>query len=236
MALFALGDTHLSLGTDKPMDIFRGWQDYMTRLESSWRAIVGEEDTVVLCGDISWAMKLANTREDFAFLHSLPGRKLILKGNHDYWWSTKRKMDAFIEACGFSTLSILFNNCGTYGRYALCGTRGWSYDCPENEQLVLLREAGRLRMSLEAGAKTGLEPLVFLHYPPLYGDYRCDEIMDVLHEFGVRRCVYGHLHAQAHKRASIGEFEGIDMRLVSADYCGFVPVLLEGNIVPESGR
>jgi len=227
MALFALGDTHLSLGTDKPMDVFRGWQNYTDRLERNWRAVVDEDDTVVLCGDISWAMKLENTRADFAFLHSLPGRKIILKGNHDYWWMTKKKMDTFLENEGFSSLSILFNNCFEYGDHVICGTRGWSYDCPASEQLVLLREAGRLRMSLTEGAKTGLEPIVFLHYPPVYGDYRCDEIMDVLGEFGVKRCVYGHLHGAAHLKATIGIVEDISMKLVSADFCDFTPILIE---------
>jgi len=227
MALFALGDTHLSLGTDKPMDVFRGWQNYLERLEKHWRSVVSDDDTVVLCGDISWAMKLENTKEDFAFLDGLPGKKIIIKGNHDYWWMTKRKMDNFLEEQNFSTLSILFNNCFVYGDYVLCGTRGWSYDCPQSEQLVLLREAGRLRMSLAEGSKTGLEPIVFLHFPPLYSDYRCDEIMAVLHEFGVKRCVYGHLHGASHQKASIGRFEGIDMKLVAADYCDFMPVLLE---------
>ncbi len=229
MALFALGDTHLSLGTDKPMDIFRGWQDYTRRLEQNWRAVVSDNDTIVLCGDISWAMKLENTYNDFSFIHSLPGKKIILKGNHDYWWMTKKKMDNFIEANNFSSISILFNNCFVYDNLVLCGTRGWSYDCPASEQLVLLREAGRLRMSLTEGAKTGLESVVFLHYPPLYGDYRCDEIMEVLHEFGVKRCVYGHLHGAAHQKACIGTFEGISMKLVSADYCGFMPVLLDNR-------
>ncbi len=228
MALFAIGDTHLSLGTDKPMDKFYGWQNYTERLEKNWRAVVSEGDTVVICGDISWAMKLENTYNDFSFLDSLPGKKIILKGNHDYWWMTKKKMDDYLERSGFTTLSILFNNCFVYKDFVLCGTRGWSYDCPAGEQLVLLREAGRLRMSLTEGAKTGLEPIVFLHFPPLYSDYRCDEIMEVLHEFNVRRCVYGHLHGASHQKASIGTFEDIAMKLVAADYCQFTPVLLEG--------
>ena len=227
MALFALGDTHLSLGTDKPMDVFPGWDNYLERLESNWRAVVSDNDTVVLCGDISWAMKLENTKADFAFLDGLPGKKIIIKGNHDYWWMTKRKMDTFLAEQGFSTLSILFNNCFVHGNRVLCGTRGWSYDCPESEHLVLLREAGRLRMSLTEGAKTGLEPIVFLHFPPLFENYRCDEIMEVLHEFGVKECVYGHLHSYSQQKACVGMHEGISMKLVAADYCGFMPVLLE---------
>ncbi|MBE6753617.1 MAG: serine/threonine protein phosphatase [Ruminococcaceae bacterium] len=226
MALFAIGDTHLSLGTDKPMDIFRGWQDYTGRLEKNWRAVVSDEDTVVIAGDVSWAMKLENTLEDFSFLHSLPGRKLIMKGNHDYWWSTKAKMERFIEEQGLDSLHILFNNSYVCSGAVVCGTRGWSYDCPQGEQSVLLRECGRLRMSLDSAKDSGLEPIVFLHYPPLYGDYRCDEIMDVLHEYGVKRCLYGHLHGQSHKKAAQGIQEGIEMKLIAGDYVDFVPYLV----------
>ena len=169
MALFVTADIHLSLGTDKPMDIFRGWQDYMLRIENNWRRLITDDDTVVIAGDISWAMKLENTDADFSFLHSLPGKKIIIKGNHDYWWNTKKKMDEYIAAKDFSSISILFNNAYAFGNYAICGTRGWSYDCPQSEQTVLLRECGRLRASLDAGKALGLEPIVFLHYPPLRG-------------------------------------------------------------------
>ena len=226
MSLFAIGDLHLSLGEDKPMDKFRGWNDYLSRLQRGWRQLVSDDDTVVLCGDISWAMKLEHTVEDFAFINSLPGRKLILKGNHDYWWTTKTKMDRHLAENGFDTMQILFNNSFVYGDFAICGTRGWSYDCPQSEQIVLDRECGRLRASLDS-AGSGLTPIVFLHYPPLYGDYRCDEIMDVLHEYDIGRCYYGHLHGASHSRAVTGVHEGIDMRLISADFCGFVPVLCE---------
>lgn len=227
MALFATADLHLSLGTDKPMDIFRGWQDYMIRIENNWRKLITDDDTVVIAGDISWAMKLENIDADFSFLHSLPGKKIIIKGNHDYWWNTKKKMDEYIAAKDFSSISILFNNAYAYGGYALCGTRGWSYDCPQSEQTVLLRECGRLRASLDAGKALGLEPIVFLHYPPVYGDYRCDEIMDVLHEYNISRCYYGHLHGHSHTRALNGIYEGIEMRLIASDFCQFIPLIVE---------
>ncbi|MBE6765173.1 MAG: serine/threonine protein phosphatase [Ruminococcaceae bacterium] len=228
MALFAVGDLHLSLGADKPMDIFGGWKDYVSRIENNWRRIVSDKDTVVICGDVSWAMKLENTAEDFRFIDSLPGRKIILKGNHDYWWNTAKKMNAYLADGGFSTLNILHNNFYTYGDYAICGSRGWSYDCPQSEKTILLRECGRLRMSLDSAAQSGLEPLVFLHYPPVYGDYRCDEIMDVLHEYNIKLCCYGHLHGPSHTRALTGDVEGINMKLVACDYTGFMPVLISG--------
>ena len=212
------------------MDKFRGWENYEQRLRKNWLSIVKPDDTVVLAGDISWAMKLTDTLADFGFLHELPGKKLLGKGNHDYWWSTKKKMDDWLAECGFDDMSILFNNAFAYGKYAVCGTRGWSYDCPADERNVLLREVGRLEASIKAGLDMGLEPLVFLHYPPVYGDYVCEEITEVLKKFNVRRCLYGHLHGAARGKAVTGNWEGIEMRLISADHVGFVPQLILPDI------
>ncbi len=226
MALFAIADLHLSIGENKKMDKFRGWEGYEERLTASWNAIVKPTDTVVIAGDISWAMKLTDTLADFTFLHGLPGRKLLMKGNHDYWWCTKKKMDDWLASNGFDDMSILFNNAFACGNYAVCGTRGWSYDCPENEQNVLLREVGRLETSIRTGIDMGLEPLVFLHYPPVYGDYVCGEIMEVLRRYGIKKCLYGHLHGAARGKAVTGDYEGIQMRLISADHVGFIPQLI----------
>jgi predicted phosphohydrolase len=168
MALFVLGDPHLSLGASKPMDIFPGWNDYVDRLEKNWSKLITPQDTIVLAGDISWAMRLTDTRKDFAFLQQLPGQKIIMKGNHDYWWSTANKMNAYLKAEGFDTLHILHNNSYSVEGYAICGTRGWLFDVGEpHDEKVMKREIGRLRMSLQA-AEPGLEKLVFLHYPPVY--------------------------------------------------------------------
>lgn len=226
MALFAIADMHLSIGEDKKMDKFRGWENYEQRLHDNWMSIVKEDDTVVIAGDISWAMKLSDTLKDFEFLHELPGRKILMKGNHDYWWSTKKKMDDWLMQCGFDDMSILFNNAYEYGDYAICGTRGWSYDCPADEQTVLLREVGRLEASIDAGLALGKEPLVFLHYPPVYGDYVCDEIMEVLVRRSIKRCWYGHLHGAARGKAVTGNVSGIEMTLISADHMGFFPKLI----------
>lgn len=229
MALFAMADTHLSLGEDKKMDRFFGWENYEQRIRDNWLAIVKPTDTVVLAGDISWAMKLSDTLADFNYLHELPGRKILMKGNHDYWWSTKKKMDNWLAENGFDDMSILFNNAYEYGDYAICGTRGWSYDCPEDEQTVLLREVGRLEASIKAGLETGKEPLVFLHYPPVYGDYVCEEIMDVLRRYEIKKCFYGHLHGAAGRKAFVGSYKGIEMRLIAADYVKFFPQLIIGS-------
>ena len=149
MSLFVIGDLHLSLGEDKPMDVFSGWNDYVQRLENNWRRLITDDDTVVIAGDISWAMKLEETLTDFRFIHSLPGKKLLLKGNHDYWWATKKKMDEFISVNHLDSLSILFNNAFRVGEYAVCGTRGWFLENEAPEDIkVLNREVGRLKMSL----------------------------------------------------------------------------------------
>ena len=223
MALFVLGDTHLSLGGAKPMDVFPGWNGYVEKLEANWRKLVKPEDTVVLAGDISWSMRLADTRKDFAFLNGLPGRKLIMKGNHDYWWSTANKMNEFVRAEGFDTLRLLHNNSYTVEGYALCGTRGWLFDADEpHDEKVMNREIGRLRLSLQA-AEPGKEKLVFLHYPPVYTGADAPEIVAVLKEYGIRRCFYAHLHGKAIRFAVQGEVDGIRYKLVSADGLQFCP-------------
>ena len=222
MSLFAIADLHLSLGADKPMDIFPGWAGYVEKLEKNWRENVRPEDTVVIAGDISWGLEIGETKEDFAFLDSLPGTKLLLKGNHDLWFSTKTKVERFFEENGFSTLKILFNNAYEYGDYAICGSRGWMND--QTDKKVLLRECGRLRLSLEAGKKLGKKPLVFLHYPPVYGGGECYEILDVLLEYGIERVYYGHIHGYSAGYAINGIRNGIDFRLISCDYIQFNPI------------
>lgn len=225
MSLYTLADLHLSLGTDKPMDIFKGWDNYVALIEKTWSYLVEPEDTVVVPGDISWAMKLSEIYEDFSFIHKLPGTKIILKGNHDLWFSTKSKVEQYLAQNGFDSIKILFNNSYEYGDYVLCGTRGWINEQGEAvDKKILRREAGRLRMSLEDGKKTGKEPIVFLHYPPIYGSNECYEILDVLIEYGVKRCFYGHLHGRSCQYAINGERNGIDFRLVSCDFLQFTPL------------
>ncbi len=228
MALFAIADLHLSMGTDKPMDIFKGWQDYSGRLERNWRNLVSDNDTVVVAGDISWAMKLEECYEDFKFLNSLPGEKILLKGNHDYWWATKRKIDDFIVSNGFDTIKILFNNSFTVDGITICGSRGWYYDADTQADIkVINREVGRLKLSLDSAPVKDNPPVVFLHYPPVYNDLECTEIMDTLISYGIKECYYGHLHgAHTHKNAVVGMYKDINMHLISTDYVDFTPVLV----------
>ena len=228
MALYVIADLHLSLGADKPMDVFPGWKDYVQRLERHWRETVSPEDTVVVAGDISWAMKLEEGERDFAFLHSLPGEKLLLKGNHDYWWSTRSKIDAFFQEQGFSTLHILHNCAYRVGDVAVCGTRGWLYNSETAEdKKIVAREAGRLLASLAEGEKLGGEPMVFLHYPPVYDSMECGGILDILEERRISHCYFGHIHGQyAARKALVGEYRGVRMHLISCDFVNFTPVLV----------
>ena len=225
MALYAIGDTHLSLGSDKPMDVFGGgWTGYVDKLREGFK-LVSPEDTVVVCGDVSWGMSLEEAKPDFSFLNALPGaRKLLLKGNHDYWWTTASKMQAFFAENGFSTLDILHNNCHFYEETALCGTRGWFYeeDRGEHSAKIFNRELIRLETSLKAAGER--EKLCFLHYPPLYQGYRCQEIINLLEQYQVQTCCYGHLHGGSHRLAVTGRQGEVEYRLIAADYVGFRPV------------
>ncbi len=222
MALYVLGDTHLSLGGSKPMDIFPGWDGYVERLERNWRKLITPQDTIVLAGDISWAMRLTDTRKDFEFLQQLPGQKLIMKGNHDYWWTTANKMNAYksgrLRYPAHPAQQLLRR-----GRVRSVRHAGLAVRCGEpHDEKVMNREIGRLKMSLDA-AEPGLEKLVFLHYPPVYTGTSAPEIVATLKEYGIKRCFYGHLHGNAIRYAVQGNVDGIQYKLVSADGLRFCP-------------
>ena len=224
MALYAIGDLHLCLGAPKPMDIFGGaWVGYMDKLKEGL-SVIQPEDTTVLLGDLSWALGLDEAKSDFAWINDIPGRKIILKGNHDYWWSTVAKFVKFCEENGFENIHVLNNNCYEYGEIAICGTRGWFFEedrSGEHDEKVFRRELGRLNTSLKAAGEK--RKLVFLHYPPRYKGYECQEILQMLQEYDVRQCFYGHLHSASHSLAQEGLWDGIEYRLVSADKLQFKP-------------
>ena len=224
MALYAIGDLHLSLSAEKPMDIFGGaWVGYMEKLQEGL-AVIQPEDTTVLLGDLSWALNLQSAREDFEWIDKIPGRKILLKGNHDYWWSTAAKFYAFCRDCGLSNQFVLNNNCYIYENYAICGTRGWFFEedrSGKHDEKIFHRELMRLERSLQSA--DNMEKIVFLHYPPKYKGYECPEIIDLLQKYGVRRCYYGHLHGASQNLALEGIWDGIDYRLVSADKLNFMP-------------
>lgn len=224
MALYAIGDLHLCLGAPKPMDVFGGaWTGYMEKLKEGM-SVIGPEDTTVLLGDLSWALDLPSSKADFAWINEIPGQKIILKGNHDYWWSTAAKFYKFCGENGFSDMFILNNNCYEYEDWAICGTRGWFFEeerSGQHDEKVFKRELIRLEASLKAAGEK--RKLVFLHYPPRYKGYECREILDLLDKYEVRRCFYGHLHGGSHKLAMEGIWDGVEFRLVAADYINFQP-------------
>ena len=225
MALYTIGDLHLSLAGDKPMDKFgETWQNHPEKLRMGFAALE-EDDLTVLCGDLSWAMSMLEAEADFRFIHELPGKKLILKGNHDYWWSTATKAYKFFGELGFDSLEILHNNAVLWNDVALCGTRGWFYEedhGTEHDRKMMLREIQRLETSLKAGGER--EKIVFLHYPPVFRNYRCEEILRLLQDYEVRRCYYGHIHGRGIPLAYNGWIGCTEFRLVSADAVGFAPV------------
>ena len=223
MALYAIGDLHLSLTADKSMEVFGpAWENYMDRIGESLSALTAE-DTLVLAGDTSWGIDLNEAEADFRFLEQFPCKKYLVKGNHDYWWTTASKFHAFCAEKGFTTLELLHNNCAVYADHALCGTRGWFLEeeqKPHNAK-VLNREVLRLEASLQAAE--GRPIWCFLHYPPLYQGYQCPEILETLKKYPVEQCCYGHLHGPVIRRRMEGERDGMLFSLISADYLGFIP-------------
>ena len=220
MALWTIGDLHLSHAVDKPMDIFGDrWRDHALKIKNFWLENVGDDDVVVIPGDVSWAISLEEMAEDFCYLNSLPGKKILLKGNHDYWWETLSKMNRFLQERKFDDIFFLQNNHFICENVAICGTRGWTLE-GEDHQRMIAREAGRLKLSLESAPKD-VEKIVFLHYPPIFPDNVCEPLIELMQEFGVKRCYYGHLHGISIQNAVVGEHFGINFSLVSADSLDF---------------
>jgi len=228
MALYTISDLHLSFGADKQMDAFGGaWVGYIEKIKKNWLNEIKAEDSVVLPGDLSWGMSLEEALLDFRFVDSLPGTKYILKGNHDYFWDTASKMDRFFGANGITTLKIIHNGHHMVNGTALCGTKGWFYEegfADPHDEKIFKRETMRLRLSLESAKRAGAKRIFcFLHYPPVFQGRESSDIIGLLHEFGVSGCYFGHLHGAAHKFAFQGVRDGVEYRLVSADFLDFKP-------------
>ena len=232
MALYVIGDTHFSESSDKPMDVFGGvWKDSRKKLIEGFSGTLRQGDKLVLCGDFSWGMTLEETLKDFQLLDSFPGEKLLLKGNHDYWWQTVGKMKSFFDKNQIKSLHFLHNNCIFYNDIALCGTRGWFFDKtnPEGEdEKIFQRELIRLEKSLSEAKKARPEAEIycFLHYPPIFSGLELKAFTNLLIQYGVTRCFYGHLHGTGLKGAFSGFSNGIEYRVVSADAVGFRPVMI----------
>lgn len=232
MALYAISDLHLPIGVDKPMDIFGSkWKNYVGRLEENWKNIVTDNDAVVINGDISWAMYLDESIPDFAFIDSLPGRKIISKGNHDYWWTTMSKLNKFLEENKFNSIEFMQNNAIMYKNIAICGTRGWSYlgngEAGEDDKKIYERELGRLELSINDAKRYNPERIiVFFHFPPINTDLMETGFSKILKENGIDLCLYGHLHNAIRQNIVEGEHDGIKYMLVSCDYRDFMPTKL----------
>ncbi len=253
MSIFAIGDLHLSTNaqTNKSMEVFgKRWLGYMEKIKKNWEAVVTEHDTVVVPGDISWAMNLEEALDDFLFLDSLPGQKLIGKGNHDFWWTTHQKMTRFFDEHHIKSLHILNNNAYVVDDVIICGTRGWFLD--EKQQVavgtvdyakIVNREVIRLRLSLDEAVRLQkqeqeasgrrLPIFVFLHFPPVWLDFICREFVDVLHEYQISRCYFGHIHGM-YNHPSVFDFEGIAMNLCSSDFLNFTMLPLPQDTDPTT--
>lgn len=232
MSLYILSDTHLSLGVRKPMDIFGSrWQGHTEKILDRWNATITDDDTVIIGGDISWGISLEESAKDLRMIGQLPGRKIFLRGNHDYWWNTLSKNQAFFEKEGISGITFLQNNAIEAEDFVVCGTRGWYNDsdaCPKDcdYEKIVAREVLRLRMSLDCGKKLSGERIVIFHFPPVFGNYICRELVDTLHEYGITRVFYGHIHGK-YKIPMTTVFENIEMTLTSADFLDFHPLKIE---------
>ena len=224
MSLYAIGDLHLSLGVEKPMDVFGGrWENYIEKITEGFSEL-SDDDLTVICGDITWGMTMDEALEDFKFIDRLPGKKIILKGNHDYWWTTATKAKKVFAEHGITTIDILHNNCFKYEDVYLCGTRGWFYEESKNDEhdkKVMNREIMRLETSLNAAGDG--DKYVFLHYPPKFQSHECPEILELLKRFNVKQCVYGHIHGAGCAFSFNGMLGNTKFDLVSADYIHFKP-------------
>ncbi|MDQ2086674.1 metallophosphoesterase [Herbivorax sp. ANBcel31] len=230
MAVYAISDLHLSYGVNKPMDIFGDrWVNYMDKLKENWEKTIKRDDYTLIPGDISWATYLDQAKKDFEFIENLPGRKIISKGNHDYWWTTMSKLKKFLENNNFKTIDFMHNNSYNIQSFIVCGARGWK--CPGDDGFTLEdkkiyeRELNRLELSLNNVDKDAKSEdiIVMMHYPPFNSSKEPSGFVEIMREYGVKKCLYGHLHGISFNNAVEGKIEGIDFKLVSSDYLSFMP-------------
>ncbi|QIB26821.1 metallophosphoesterase [Caloranaerobacter azorensis] len=224
MSIYGISDLHLDFSGEKPMDIFGdNWLDHEVKIFENWKRIIKEEDLVLVSGDVSWAMKLEDAYIDLLKIDRLPGIKVITKGNHDYWWSTKSKL----KGLKFNTIHFLQNDYFLYKNIGICGTRGWisrdSDEFKEKDEKIFNRELNRLKLSLESIKEDVKEVIVMLHYPPFNIDGTPNEFVEIMNKYNVSTCVYGHLHGEGHKFAVEGKIDGIKFYCISCDFIDFSP-------------
>ena len=239
MSLFVISDLHLDVLTnEKSMEVFGDkWKNYTKRIENNWNAVVGENDTVIIPGDISWALTLEESIYDLKWINDLPGKKILMKGNHDFWWSTSKKMNTFFSVNSLDTLNILYNGAIEVEEYILAGSRGWFVDKSTQPQgtvnadydKIVNREKIRLKMSLYEAKKlqeaSNKEILVFFHFPPVWNDFVCEELVCLLKEYEISRAYFGHIHG-VYNVSSLFEYEGIRFKMISADFIDFLPQIV----------
>lgn len=223
MAIYTIGDLHLSFNDPKPMDIFgKNWENHEEKIKRDWISKVGKEDTVIHLGDFSWAMYLKDTVKDFEYLNSLPGKKIMLKGNHEYWWTTITNIKKFLNEHNFNNIDFIQNNSIEVENKVICGTRGWSLvNESEDEKRLIEREALRLELSIKSGLEKNKEIIVFMHYPPIIKQNMDNEFTKVLKKYNIKKCYYAHLHGKSIQEAVEGNIQGIEFKLVSADALDF---------------
>ena len=239
MSVFVIADLHLDILTnEKSMEIFGNrWQGYIEKIQKNWKRVVTDNDTVIIPGDISWALSLEDSLADLKWIDSLPGRKLIMKGNHDFWWTTLSKMKRFFEENSITTIDFLYNNAFEVEKYVVAGSRGWFVDkvvqpsasVNADYEKIVKREVIRLRLSLDEAKKlseqTGKEIIAFFHFPPVWSDFECKEILEVLQEYNVCRCYFGHIHG-CYSIGGLLKWENIEFKMISADFLDFLPQIV----------
>ena len=230
MAIFAISDLHLSFGADKPMNVFgQVWENYEDKIKINWKSSVNENDIVILPGDLSWGITLKEAKKDFEFINNLPGKKIILKGNHDYYFSTKTKVEKYFKENGFDTISVLHNDAIETNECIVAGTRGWGKTESSDKALdkkIILREENRLILSLEKAKKIqekspDKQIIVAMHFPPFIGNFQ-----KIMKDYDIKKCIYGHLHGYGHFMVKEGIIDGIEYKMVSCDYTKFNMVKL----------
>lgn len=233
MSIYAIGDLHLSFGVDKPMNIFGDkWQNYEEKIKKNWTNQISENDTVILPGDFSWATYMEDTKKDFEFINKLPGNKILIKGNHDYWWSTIKKLNEFIENNNFTKINFIMNNAIECDEAVIVGTRGWAFSDTNNSDKMTRREAARLELSIKDALdkNTSKEIICVMHYPPITKNMvqnnEQSPYIEIMKKYGIKTCIYGHLHGMSHNEAVEESINGVNLRLVSSDYIQFKPYRL----------
>lgn len=233
MSIYAIGDLHLSFGVDKPMDIFGNkWQNYEEKIKENWICKISENDTVILPGDFSWATYMEDSIKDFEFINRLPGHKILIKGNHDYWWSTLKKLNEFIVNNNFSNINFIMNNSIECEEAMIVGTRGWTFNDTDNSDKMSKREVARLELSIKdaLNRNTEKEIICVMHYPPITKNMvqnnEQSPYIAMMKKYGIKKCIYGHLHGMSHKEAVEENIDGVDLKLVSSDYLQFNPCKL----------